>query len=125
MSIHSRLYAPLQDYDLLPFTAGADLTAGTFVEVGSIVGVVVEDVLNTAEGLLIIGTPADGMLVTKATSLAITLGDALYYDATNNRVNKTDTNPFFGFATAAAASDATTVKAIFTKAANPRPGSEA
>lgn len=120
-NIHGRLYAPLQDYDLMPFTAGADLTAGTFVEVGSIVGVVVEDVLSGAEGLLIIGTPAAGMLVTKATSLAITLGDVLYYDATNNRVNKTNTNPFFGYAAAAAASDATTVKVIFTKGANPLP----
>lgn len=120
-NIHGRLYAPLQDYELLPFTAGADLTAGTFVEVGSIVGVVAEDVLNGAEGLLIVGTPAAGMLVTKATSLAITLGDVLYYDATNNRVNKTNTNPFFGHATAAAASDATTVKAVFTMGANPLP----
>lgn len=120
-NIHGRLYAPVQDYEIIPFTAGADLTAGTFVEVGSIVGVVVEDVLNGADGLLIVGTPAQGMLVTKATSLSISAGDILYYDATNNRVNKTNTNPFFGFATAAAASDATTVKAMFQHGRNPLP----
>lgn len=120
-SIHSRLYAPLQDYDLLPFTAGADYSAGDFVEIGTIAGVVVEDVANGAEGLAIIGTPACGMLVNKDDNLAVTLGDALYYDATNNEVDKTNTNPYFGRAVAAAVLAATTVRAIFTNAANPLP----
>ena len=121
MSIHSRLFAPLQDYDLLPFTAGADLTAGAFVEIGSIQGVVVEDVLSGAEGIAIVGTPAVGMLVNKDDNLAVTLGDVLYYDATNDEVDKTNTNPFFGYAVAAALTAATTVRAAFSATSNPLP----
>jgi len=46
----------------------------------------------------------------KATSLAITQGDALYWDNTNKVLNKTASgNTFAGFAHASAASDATTV----------------
>lgn len=120
-SIHSRLFAPLQDYDLLPFTAGADYSAGDFVEIGSIRGVVVEDVLSGAEGIAIVGTPACGMLVNKDDSLAVTLGDILYYDATNDEVDKTNTNAFFGYAVAAAADVATTVRAHFTLGHNPLP----
>lgn len=121
MSIHSRLFAPLQDYDLLSFTAGADLTAGAFVEIGSIQGVVVEDVLSGAEGIAIVGTPAVGMLVNKDDNLAVTLGDVLYYDATNDEVDKTNTNPFFGYAVAAALQAATTVRAAFSATSNPLP----
>lgn len=121
MSIHSRLFAPLQDYDIIPFTAGANLTAGAFVEIGSIRGVVVEDVLSGADGLAIVGTPAAGMLVDKDGNLAITLGDVLYYDATNDEVDKTNTNAFFGYATAAALTAAATVRAVFSFSRNPLP----
>lgn len=121
MSIHTRLFAPLQEYDVLPFTAGGDLVAGAFVEIGSIRGVVVEDVLTGAEGLAIIGTPSCGMLVNKDDSLAVTLGDILYYDATNDEVDKTNTNAFFGYAIAAAADVATTVRAVFSYSRNPLP----
>lgn len=120
-SIHSRLFAPLQDYDVHPFTAGADYVAGDFVEIGQIRGVVVEDVANGAEGLAIVGTPACGMNVDKETSLAITAGDILYYDATNDVVDKTNTNAFFGYAVASAGSSDVLVRARFQHGHNPLP----
>lgn len=51
-------------------------------------------------------------LMAKEAPLVITKGDKVYWDATNNNIDKTNTNKPFGFCVEDAASAATTVKVL-------------
>jgi len=95
------------------------LASGKAVKIGVTVGVILS---LTRDGATVMNNVAsaqnDVAIVSyegvyelpKATSLVITMGDALYWDDTNKVLNKTASgNTFAGFAHASAASDATTV----------------
>ena len=101
----------VQEGKVMPWTNGtsADVTAGTVVVVGTLVGVVLGDVADGAEGEVAIG---EVWTVAKETSLVIDQGDSVYWDDTNNRIDKTDTNVYAGKAFAGAVSAATTVQVL-------------
>jgi predicted RecA/RadA family phage recombinase len=91
----------VQDGDVITVPAPADVTSGKLVVIGSLVGV--------AQKAAVIG--ADLPLLTKGvvsyaktSALAIAIGDKVYYDATNNVVNKTASgNTLVGVAVSVAA----------------------
>ncbi len=109
--------------DQITVTLGSGETAfasGKMYKVGAQVGVILsltrlgQTVFNnvaSAQGDIAVVALEGVFTVAKATSLAISVGDALYYDATNAVVNKTASgNTFAGFAHEAAGSAATEVK---------------
>ena len=114
-SANSKLKVPLASCDTYPVTNSGEstLSAGAFNTVGSLLGVIYDDIAAGEDGVMIIRAPAMGMAVPKAGSLAISEGDVLYYDSGEAEVNKTNTNPFFGYATADAGEAATEVYATF------------
>jgi len=90
-----------QDGTCLDITAGANQTAGEVVTVGKITGVCKNTVLSGAANVLQI----EGVFkMAKEAPLVISAGDMVYWDATNNNVDKTDTNVKLGVAVLAAAS---------------------
>ena len=109
--------------DQITVTLGSGETgfaSGKLYKMSAIVGVIVsltrlgQTVMNnvaSAAGDIAVVALEGVFTVPKATSLAISVGDALYYDATNLVVNKTASgNTFCGYAHEAAGSAATTVK---------------
>ena len=96
------------------------VAVGELYKVGLQIGVVLsltrlgQTVMNnvaSAEGDIAVVALEGVFTVPKATSLAIAVGDILYYDVADANLNKTATDNFFaGFAHEAAGSAATTVK---------------
>ena len=89
--------------------SGADIAAGeviTVVDTNWIAHRAIEDgelgALATRGGIY---------RVTKDATVAMTKGDRVYWDATNNNLDKTNTNKPFGYAAETVAADATTVLA--------------
>ena len=105
----------VQEGRLLTVTAPADVVSGEFVKVGNIFGVAQSDALSGASVVL----DTQGVhTLPKATSLAISQGDAVYWDVADANFNKTASgNWFCGVATAAAGSSDTT----FNVRLNPTP----
>lgn len=95
----------------MPYTnaTGSAIAKGTVIEFGAMVGIALGTIANGATGELAI---SEVWTVAKETSLVITQGDLVYWDATNDRVDKTNTNIPCGKAYASAASDATTVQVL-------------
>lgn len=85
---------------------GAAVASGEVVVVGTMVCVALGDIAVGESGEL----STEGVWeVAKETPLDIGQGDKVYWDDTNNRIDKTDTNVSAGKAFAPAASAATTV----------------
>lgn len=74
--------------DIVPFTASANQTAGDVVVVQGRVGVVKDDVVSGAKGLMIVGTDELGILMPKATG-AISRHAKLYWDEDGDPVGGT------------------------------------
>ena len=96
---------------VMPYTngTGSAISKGTVIELAAMIGVALGDIANGATGELAI---SEVWQLAKETSLVITQGDKVYWDATNNRVDKTDTNIPCGLAFASATTDATTVQVL-------------
>jgi predicted RecA/RadA family phage recombinase len=79
-----------QDGDVLTLTPGANVAAGVGYLFGtSLFGVAVADVASGSPGAFI----TDGVVeIAKTDSLAIAVGDRVFWDATNKCVNKTTTS---------------------------------
>lgn len=94
--------------DVLPLTPAADVASGVGYLFGtSLFGVAATDVASGAEGAF---TVAGVVEIAKTSALAISVGDRLFWDATNKVVNKTLTSQqCVGIAVAAAANPSATV----------------
>ncbi len=90
----------------VPAPAGGTVS-GKMVIVGSLVGIAS---VTAAEGVLVAVETEGVFAYPKAAALAIAIGDKLYYDATNDVLNKTASgNKLVGIAADSAAADAATV----------------
>ena len=99
---------------VMPYTnaTGSAITKGTVIEFAAMIGVALGDIANGATGELAV---SEVWTLAKEAPLVITQGDQLYWDATNDKVDKTNTNIPCGKAYASAASADTTVKVLLNK----------
>lgn len=88
---------------------GSTITSGSVVEFTGMIGVALGDIANGASGEVAV---CEVWELPKEAPLVITQGDQVYWDATNNNVDKTNTNIPCGKAAASAASAATTVQVL-------------
>jgi predicted RecA/RadA family phage recombinase len=95
----------------MPYTnTGSAITKGTVVEFTGMIGIALGDIpATTGVGELAI---TGVWTVAKEAPLVITQGDQVWWDATNNNVDKTNTNIPCGRAYASALSADTTVQII-------------
>lgn len=98
----------IQPGDVVTIPAPADVTSGKIVVVGSLVGVAQKSVLAGEDLPLLL----EGVVeYAKTSALAIAVGDKVYFDATNNVINKTASgNTLAGVALAVAANPSAKVK---------------
>jgi predicted RecA/RadA family phage recombinase len=99
----------IQDGKILDLAPGADVASGVgYLHGGFLLGVAAEDVANGVSGPFV----TEGVVeIAKTSALAISVGDKLYWDATNKVVNKTSTaQQTVGVAVEAAANPSSTVK---------------
>lgn len=99
----------IQAGDVLTLAPGAAVAAGVGYLFGTgLFGVAVADVASGADGAF----RTEGVIeIAKTSALAISVGDRLYWDATNKVVNKTATaQQCVGIAVAAASNPSATVK---------------
>lgn len=104
----------VQPGNVMPYTnaAGAAITKGTVIKLPAMIGVALGDIAIGATGTLAI---TEVWTLAKEAPLVIAQGDQLYWDAANNRINKTNTNMPCGKAFASAASAATTVQVLLNQ----------
>jgi predicted RecA/RadA family phage recombinase len=98
----------IQDGDTLTLTPGAAVAAGVGYQFGTaLFGVAVADVAISTPGAFL----TEGVVqIAKTSALAISIGDRLFWDATNKCVNKTTTSQFcVGVAVSDAANPSATV----------------
>ena len=99
----------VQEGEVLQLDAGATVAAGTGHLFGAgLFGVALVDAVNgTASSFMTEGV----FTLAKTSALAISIGDRVFWDATNSVVNKTSTaQQCVGVAVAAAANPSSTVK---------------
>ena len=80
------------------FSTSASIPSGGGVLVGNIFGVVENDVAATTVAVDVEVRVRGVTKINKATSLAVAIGDALYWDDSGKVVNKTNTNKEVGWA---------------------------
>lgn len=99
----------VQSGKVLQYTnaSGSTITAETPVVVGTLVGVVLDDIANTATGSVAI---EDVWELTKATGVAISQGASVYLTATNTVTTTATDNDYIGKAFLAAATGDATVQ---------------
>lgn len=85
---------------------GTAVVSGEVVPLPDMIGVAAGDIADGEDGELFIEEVFE---VAKEAPLVIAQGDKVYWDATNDNIDKTDTNVPAGIAFAPAASAATTV----------------
>jgi len=88
---------------------GSTIASGTVIEFADMIGVALGDIAAGADGEVAVGEVWE---LAKEAPLVIAQGDQLYWDATNDNVDKTNTNIPCGKAAAAAASADTTVQVL-------------
>lgn len=106
----------VQEGKVIPFTAGAAISSGQVVVVGSMAGVSMGDVANGSVGQLAV----EGVFDIPAATAAITVGAKVYWDADGDPVGGTagsgaatataTDNTLVGYAVAAKASGGATVR---------------
>lgn len=97
----------IQEGDVLDYTAGADITSGQMVLIGTKVGVAVTNIANGSQGAMAM----EGVFsYAKLSTDAPAQGAALYWDNTNKRLTVSASgNTYAGYAAAAAANGDATV----------------
>lgn len=92
----------IQKGDVMPYpnATGSAIAAGTVIEFTDMIGIALGDIAIAATGNLAV---TEVWELPKETGVAFVQGDQLYWDATNNRLDKTNTNIPCGKAFAAAA----------------------
>ena len=97
----------IQKGDVITVTASADITGGSMVKVGDLIGIAVTDIANGAKGEV----KLTGVFEVGKESDDIAIGAKLYYKAATGTVTTTATsNTFAGYAFAAAGTAAATVQ---------------
>lgn len=87
--------------------SGADaIAAGDVVSLTTRIGIAATDIAKGETGTLAV---SGVFTIPKTASLAIALGDKVYFNTTTKQITKTDTDVPAGWAVAAAAADATEV----------------
>ena len=100
----------IQPGKVMPWTnGGSAVTAGTVIEFADMIGVALGDIAAGATGNLAISEVWE---LAKDGNLAISQGDQVYWDASNDEVDKTNTNIPCGKAFEGAAEAAATVKVL-------------
>ena len=101
----------VQPGDVLTLTPDADVASGVGKLFGTaLFGVAVGDVASGEEGAFTVRGVVE---ISKTSALAISVGDRLFWDATNKVVNKTTTaQQCVGIAVEAAANPSSTVKML-------------
>jgi predicted RecA/RadA family phage recombinase len=101
----------IQTGDVLDLAPGADVASGVGYLFGTaLFGVATTDVVSGATGAFAVTGVVD---IAKTSALAISVGDRVFWDATNKVVNKTSTaQQCVGIAVAAAANPSSTVKVL-------------
>jgi len=84
-----------KDYDGIKITLGADVSAGDYGADGVVHGFYLTDGSDGDEAFLV--TKAHLVKCPKQAALAIGPGDAVYYDTTEDEVDKTNTNELVGY----------------------------
>lgn len=97
----------IQPGDVWDHVAAADIANGEVVEFADSIGVALKAIANGATGPVAVQGVFE---LAKETGVAFAQGDFLYWDASNNRLDKTGTNIPAGLAAAAAGSAATTAR---------------
>jgi len=98
--------------------AGAAKTSGLVEELADCIGVWLDDVANGAYGpLLLMGE----VTLAKEAGVAFAVGDKLYWDATNDNLDKTKTNIPCGICTLVAASADTTARVLLVPGTEEEP----
>lgn len=105
-----------QTGQVIPFTAGADVTSGQIVKVGTLVGVATGDVASGATGQVAI---AGVYTLPKASATVFTAGAPAYVSGTATVVTATATGAdYAGRAIAPAASGTTSVRVLLASYGN-------
>lgn len=100
----------VQPGDVLDLDPGATVAAGVGHLFGSMFGVAAVDAVSGTASSFVTGGVVD---IAKTSALEISVGDALYWDASSKVVNKTSAaQAFVGIAIAAAANPSATVKML-------------
>ena len=101
----------VQNGDYIEFTAGATITSGQLVQVGSLHGVSVTDVANGAKGTLAMEGVFTLPKLTAAAGDACTAGGPVYFSSGSvSGSDSSGTRKLVGHSLAAAAQAATTVQ---------------
>lgn len=113
---YKRLRTDYGKCDTLPFTngTGSELAAGTLHIVGQKLGIVYDDTPDSEGGVLIVGIPAPGAMLPKATGNAFAEGDPVYWSTANSNLDSTDTNALVGHTYKPADASATEVQVVLT-----------
>ncbi len=91
--------------------AGANVVAGEFDQSNDVNGFhLVDAIIGKVVAFI---TKADRVKVIKQATLAINMGDAVYFDITAREADKTNTNEFFGYCTKKAETADTHVECDF------------
>ncbi len=101
----------VQNGDYIEFTAGATITSGQLVQVGSLHGVSITDVANGAKGTLALTGVFTLPKLTAASADACTAGGPVYFSSGSvSGSDSSGTRKLVGYSLAAAAQAATTVQ---------------
>ena len=101
----------VQNGDYIEFTAGATITSGQLVQVGSLHGVAVTDVANGAKGTLAMEGVFTLPKLTAAAGDACTAGGPVYFSSGSvSGSDSSGTRKLVGYSLAAAAQAVTTVQ---------------
>lgn len=93
--------------NVIDYTATADIAYHEVIPLTSRIGVALEKISANSSGSIAI---SDIWEIPAATSLAIAIGDEVYYNTSNSNIDKTDTGIPAGVAVAAKAAAGTTVQ---------------
>ena len=97
----------IQKGNTIDYTANAAIAAGDVVSLGSRIGVAAGDIPAGAVGALAV----EGVFeIDKTESLAIAVGDAVYFNAASKKATKTNSDVPAGWAVAAATAADTVVR---------------
>lgn len=97
----------IQKGSAIDYAAVAAIDAGDVVSLTSRIGIAGCDIPAGGVGAVAV----EGVFeIAKAANLAIAVGDAVYYDTTNDCINKTNTNVPAGWAVADASASDTVVR---------------
>lgn len=107
----------VQAGDVIDFTTAGSVVSGAVVEFADSIGVALAAAAGSGE---VIAVALSGVYeVAKETGVAFAVGDFLYWDASNDRLDKTNTNIPAGLCVEAAASGATVARVLINRGGHP------